>query len=62
MVCYYDVFRHPLTEAELARLTGVAVGPVVDALVAEGRVERAGGHVSVVGGGVHVTRRPKPAH
>jgi hypothetical protein len=57
MVCYYDVFRHPLTEAELARLTGVAVGPVVDALVAEGRVERAGGHVSVVGGGVHVTRR-----
>ncbi|MDP2309257.1 MAG: hypothetical protein Q8P18_24760 [Pseudomonadota bacterium] len=57
MVCYYDVFRHPLTEAELGRLVGFDPGPVVDRLVADGRLERAWGHVCAVGSANQVERR-----
>ncbi|MDP2312816.1 MAG: hypothetical protein Q8P41_07915 [Pseudomonadota bacterium] len=57
MACYYDVFRHPLTEGELRRLCNVDPGPIVDRLVAEGRLERVQGHVCVVGGAAQVERR-----
>ncbi len=57
MVWYYDIFRHPLTDAELSRLCGFDVAPVVDALVAEGALERGGGHVCAPGRVGHVARR-----
>lgn len=57
MVAYYDVFRHPLTEAELARLAGGAVEEAVAALEAEGRLERVAGYVCLAGRAGDVERR-----
>lgn len=57
MVCYYDVFRHPLTQAELARLVGFDPASIVDQLVVDGRLERTHGHVCAVGRTSQVDRR-----
>jgi len=44
LVCYFDIFRHPLTRAELVRLVAPGDDAAVDAalarLVAHGRVQR----------------------
>lgn len=56
-VWYYDVFRHPLTEPELARLCGGDVRDAVAALVAAGRLERTGRHVHAPGRAANVPRR-----
>ncbi|MFN7142395.1 MAG: hypothetical protein ACK4YP_01365 [Myxococcota bacterium] len=57
MVAYYDIFRHPLTEAELRRLCGFPVSADVDRLVVAGTLERFGGHVTLPGRAAHVPRR-----
>ena len=45
MVLYYDIFRHPLTIAELGRLVGAPADAAVDDLVAAGAVDREGNYV-----------------
>lgn len=57
LVAYYDIFRHPLTLGELSRLAGVDVTGVSGRLVAEGRVDRARGHLALPGQAEQVARR-----
>jgi hypothetical protein len=56
-VLYYDIFRHPLTRAELARLCGGDVDRLVDALVAAGSLEVEGTYVCRPGQRAHVEGR-----
>ena len=57
VVLYYDVFRHALHVAEVARLVGAPVEEAVDGLVAEGVLERVGPWVCLAGSRAHVARR-----
>lgn len=57
LVLYFDIFRHPLTIAELARLAGGDPRPAVAELAAAGRVEARGGWVYALGRGAHVDAR-----
>jgi hypothetical protein len=57
MALYYDVFKHPLTVAELSRLVGADAGPAVRALIRAGRVAQDGPHVFLPGRGAQVEAR-----
>ncbi len=61
MVLYYDIFRHPLTLAELARLVGRPVDDTVAALTEAGAVEREGAFVCRPGQRSHVRGRQERA-
>lgn len=61
MVLYYDIFRHPLTRAELVRLVGGPVDEAIAGLVAAGAVEVEGAHVCRVGQRAHVAGRKERA-
>ncbi len=57
MILYYDIFRHPLTVPEIARLSGFDPTPSLDRLAATNRIVRQGAHICLPGGVAHVARR-----
>lgn len=57
LVLYYDIFRHPLTLGELARLSGLDPRFAVSRLEVAGRVERRGNYVCNRGRAGHIEER-----
>lgn len=65
LILYFDVFKHPLRDGELARLVAPdrpeAVEAAASALVAAGRIESRGPWRFAPGGAVHLDRRQRRA-
>ena len=65
MVLYFDIFKHPLTVAELERLIAPgrreAILDAAAALRAEGLIEATGPYRHLPGAGRHITRRQERA-
>ena len=66
LVMYFDVFRHPLTEAELVRFIAPkrpdVVQPVIDQLCDQQQIERHEEFIHRVGMSETISRRKKRAH